>query len=653
MGRKARVFCVNLMMKRFSRLVFVLLLALLTALSFGQDSASKVKWEGRLEPSDARAGEGAQLVLTATIEKGYQMFAQDQPEDVTSVAFEVSGGGVKFDDSPLEPFSVQYQDSKLKKTFGTFAGQVAYGLPVSLENNANGTVTVNIKFQVTDGNNFLPASETKVEIPLALEAGSPRGDRLDPVYDEPAQPAGYVDPTAVKPETSASTSDSDTAKTEFQKLTAQGMGPYLLTAFFAGLLALLTPCVFPMIPVTVSYFTKQKGSNRFAGPLAYTIGIISTFTIVGILVGALTGGAGLSNFAAHPATNIALGALFVVLALSLFGVFEIGMPSWLVNKASTQRTKGGLVGPFFMGLTFSLTTFTCTVAFVGTLLSAAAQGEFLMPVLGMLVFSSTFAFPFFLLALFPNFISKLPRAGAWMNTLKASMGFLELIAAMKFFQNADFSLNLGLITREVFIASWSTLFILGGVFLLGWMVLPKLANEPIGWFRRLNGVLFTAIGIWLLSGLAGKSLGSEVTSYLPPEEYGKKEYVARLEWLSDYQEALAQAKSTGKNVFIDFTGYSCINCRWMEANMFVKSEVEAELKKMILVKLYTDNPSEENQRNAKLMQELAGAAALPIYVIVTPEGKVIDRTAFTREVDEYLNFLKKGTSGTSSVAQNP
>lgn len=318
--------------------------------------------------------------------------------------------------------------------------------------------------------------------------------------------------------------------------------------------------------MTVSYFAKQAEKNpgqKYTGPIAYCLGIISTFTVVGVAVAGAFGAGRLNNFAQHPITNLILGILFVVLSLSLFGVYEIQLPSGLVNKANKGRTLGGLIGPFMMGLTFAMTSFTCTVAFVGGVLALASSGNYLRPIVGMVAFSATFALPFFFLALFPGAMSKLPKSGGWMQTVKGFMGFLELAAALKFFQNADIVAQRGILTYPVFITLWFAIFILGGLYLLGWIALPGHTEGKPGVFRWFFGVASIVFAVWLLGGLQGKNLGY-VDSVLPPRVYpgqepkpGAENPTGELVWIKDdFTKAAEQAKKERKNVLIDFTGYS-------------------------------------------------------------------------------------------------
>jgi len=411
-----------------------------------------------------------------------------------------------------------------------------------------------------------------------------------------------------------------------------------------------------MIPITVSYFIKKKDQNQsgIGGPLAYCSGIIATFTGVGVLTAALFGAATIQRFANHPVTNVVLALLFIVMAANLFGVFELVLPSSLVNKASSGSGKGGFIGPFLMGLTFALTSFTCTVAFVGTLLVVAAQGSYFYPVVGMLGFSTAFALPFFLLALFPGYLAKLPKSGSWMVSVKAFMGFLELAAALKFLSNADLAVSKGWLTRPVFLSIWAAIFLIAGFYLLGWLRLPHDAEgvKP-GWPRRALGVATALAGIYFVIGINGASLG-QIDPYIPPDPYPGKEsasgstagFLHKLKWA----QAVAQAEN--KPIFINFTGANCTNCRQMERDVLPRPDVSQELANFIPVELYTDRQSAEDNENQKYQQELTGAVTLPLYAVVTPDGQLLKKfdQGYTRNAAEFVAFLKDAHNSSPQVA---
>ena len=424
---------------------------------------------------------------------------------------------------------------------------------------------------------------------------------------------------------------------------------FIALAFGAGLLAILTPCVFPMIPITVSLFSKQTDGNRFVGPLVYCGGIIGTFTLIGVAVSVLFGAAGLSLFAANPFVNIALATLFFVLALNLFGVFEIMVPSSVLNRVQPTG-KSGLWAPLLMGFAFTLTSFTCTVPFVGTTLVSAATAGPLYPAIGMLAFSTAFALPFFLLALFPTYLAKLPRSGQWLVSVKAFMGFLELAAALKFLQVADYSLQLGLVTRPIFLAIWFAIAVVAGFYLLRWVRLPNDSpGQKLGPGRAVLGVATLGVAGWLLAANNGVSL-HDLDAYLPPRDYGARQKVAT-NWIeNDLDKARELAKSEGKPILIDFTGYACTNCRLMENNVLPHPDVKEALADFVTVKLFTDGSDEKSREHNAYQQEKFGTVAIPYYAVITADGQIQGRPleGLERDPAKFVQFLND--SGATKVA---
>lgn len=630
------------------RITVAALLMLLVAVSMGQPSV--VQWKGTLVPPDARAGESAQLVLTAKVDKGYHIYSLTQPADGVPVSFTISGKALTEDGKPVEPAPPMKPDA-VGTIRGMFEDEVAFGIPVKIAADASGpqTVSVTATAQACDDKVCFPPDPKDVKIAFTVQSGEARADHNTPITTAPEQPPGYKAPTGEAPKSAGTTGAPVDATSEaIQTARQSGLGQYLLIAFLAGLAALVTPCVFPMIPVTVSFFSKksEEGSKKvnYRDALAYCFGIIGTFTLLGLVVTLVFGSTGVQDLATNPYVNLTMFALFVFLAFNLFGVVELRLPSKLVNKAYQGSRKGGLAGPILMGLTFSLTTFTCTVPFVGTLLAAAASGDLLYPTLGMAAFSSAFALPFFLLALFPQYLAKMPKSGGWLATVKAFMGFLELVAAVKFLSSAELAFDLGWITRPVFLALWAMVLIVAALFTLGWV---RLGHEEgggkIGFVRRLVGVGTVAAAIWCLAGIQGRSLGL-FDSFAPPDPYpGRGGPVAAggIQWLDSYETAVAQAKASGKPIFINFTGANCSNCRWMERNMLPQAEVKSVLDKYVTVELYTDRPMDKERQ--ALQKKLTKVALNPTYVLVTPEGKVV-RIHQGLEQDEakFIEFLQSG-----------
>lgn len=428
--------------------------------------------------------------------------------------------------------------------------------------------------------------------------------------------------------------------------TGAGLGPFLGACFAGGLASLLTPCVFPMIPVTVSYFSKRTDGSAMPAAAAYAAGIASTFAVLGILAAVLFGATGISNFAANPWVNLALGLLFVVLAFNLFGLFEIQAPTGLTTALAKNTGRAGLLGPLLMGAAFALTSFTCTMPIAAALLAAAARGSLLYPTLGMAAYGAAFALPFFLLALFPSAISRMPKSGDWLASVKPVLAFVELAAAVKFFSNADLGWTAGWITKPVFLALWTAIFAMLAGYLVG---LPE-ALRTVGWSRRLFGFATLAACASLLSGLNGRKLDL-IDPFLPPDPYPAHGASARPDpgaasgpvHAATFEGALDLARRGGKTVFVDFTGVTCANCRYMEKNIFPVPEVAKALEELVQVQLYTDRPTDEDRANQKLQGRLAGNQALPTYVLVRPDGTVIDKfEGATRNPREFADFLRKG-----------
>jgi thiol:disulfide interchange protein DsbD len=408
---------------------------------------------------------------------------------------------------------------------------------------------------------------------------------------------------------------------------------FLWIAATMGALSLLTPCVFPMVPITISYFSRDAQRNRAAALRdagVYAVGIIAAFTAIGLGLALVLGATGLNRFAANPWLNLAIALLFAGFALSLFGVLNLGVPGSFVNRIDelTRQSKFGRDGTtLLMGATFAVTTFTCTAPFVGTLLVAATQGDWLWPALGLLTFSGVFAIPFVVLALVPETLTRLPRSGEWMVKLKGTLAFLELAAAMKFLSNADLVQGWGIFTRDVVLGTWVAL----GLGLIVYLL----------WGKRhwIPAAVTAAVVVWLATGLTGRRLG-ELEPFLPPAPGGVAN-AGELSWMQDdYEGALARAKAENKLVLIDFTGYTCTNCRWMEANMFPREEIEREMEKFVRVRLFTDGQAESNMRQQKLQETKFNTVALPLYAIVDGDGNIRGQfLGMTRSSEEFIAFL--------------
>lgn len=426
---------------------------------------------------------------------------------------------------------------------------------------------------------------------------------------------------------------------------------FIWLAVSAGLLSLLTPCVFPMVPITIAYFSGESGRSRrsrgLRAAVLFALGIIATFTALGLTLAAVFGAASLNRFAAHPITNLVLAALFLVFAANLFGLFDFSLPSGLIRRANQASSRTDSLGALMMGATFTLTSVTCTAPFVGTLLVLASRGSWAAPVVGMLVYSAAFALPFFLLALAPRYVARLPRSGEWIRTMRILIGLLEVGAAVKFLANADMVQGVDLLTREVVLAVWAALAFIGAAYLAR-DVIPKARAS----WRSLPRTLAPAsvalfIAGWLWSGTGGKPL-RQVEAFLPPSAHAlstpsTSELTISAQWiLNDYPAALAAGRATGKLVFLDFTGYTCTNCRWMEANVFTDPAVEAELERFVLTRLYTDGEGELYEQQQAFQERTFGTVALPLYAVVDADGKVLGTlSGVTRKPAAFIAFLER------------
>ncbi len=450
---------------------------------------------------------------------------------------------------------------------------------------------------------------------------------------------------------------------------AVGITPaFLWLAATAGALSLLTPCVFPMVPITVSYFLRHAHSSSaraFRAVAVFGLGIVVTFTVLGVTVAALVGAAGLTRFAADPWVNLAIAMIFFALALNLLGFYELSVPSSLLGRLDAATRDGHLsdsAGALAMGVLFTLTSFTCTAPFIGTLLVAASRGDWQRPIVGMLVYAVVFALPFVILASSPRWMSRLPRSGAWLNRIKVVMGFIELAAVAKFISNADLVWHWNVFTHDVVLGIWVALSLAVTFYLLGAFRLPhdpaaaaSASNErssrglpPISAGRAVPAVVFLACGMWLATGFGGSTLGT-IESYLPPvggapPAVNAADVPAELHWrIDDLPGALAVAKRQNRRVFIDFSGYTCTNCRWMEANMFTRPEIKVAMDRFVLARLYTDGDGEIYDRQQAMQQQRFGTIALPLYAIVDADGRTIKTFAgLTRSPNDFLSFLSSG-----------
>lgn len=636
------------------------LLLLAASLALGQSTVSggdnNVSYKVRLEPADLRPGEAGRIILEFQVKEGWHLYAPSRQGDFVELGLSLREEvpGLKPSEKLVEPALPVKIDKGFQVEVAYVEGGTAFSLPftTTADFKPAGTLPLLVEWQACDDTNCDRPKADEVDLTYQLATGEPRAEKTALDTSPPEQPEGYKAPegasTAQAPGKEAQPTDE--VGQQISQAKQSGLLSFMLLAFVLGLGALATPCVWPMIPITVSYFSKKKDGQKsnLPGALAFGIGIMVTFTGIGLLATLLLGAGGVGQVAANPFINGFLAILFVVLALNLFGVFEIVVPAGVVNSLQQKGGRaGGFVGPVLMGLAFSLTSFTCTVPFAGTVLASAASGDYFYPAVGMMSFSLAFAVPFFLLAMFPQWLASLPKSGTWLVSVKAYMGFLELAFALKFLSNIELVYQVGILTRPVFLSIWAAIITLAAVYLMGWVKLPHEGETTVGWGRRVIGLLNFAIVFYLLGGIQGAPV-KEIVAFLPPEPYPGRESASGVKeavsFIENLDEGVEQAKAEDKLIFVDFTGVTCTNCRWMEKNMFPTPKVKEQLEKMVRVKLWTDRQKEEDRKNAALQLELTKVSTLPVYVVMNQDRKVLRIfQGFTQDEAQYLAFLTGDT----------
>jgi thiol:disulfide interchange protein DsbD len=616
-----------------------LVLGLFALASIAVAAEDPVQWTLTLDSKSAAPGSHVLGQLSGTIDPHWHVYSMTTPPGgpnptTASIADNPAIAGFKIYQAKPE--------RKLDPSFGidteTFADKYVLVVDVELAKNAApgpADLTAKVRYQSCNDTICLPPKRKTAIAALTIDPAA-KAEAI-------AIPAGYT----LVPVPGAQSAPPPRVP-QVSPALALGFG-FVLTAFAAGIAAIFTPCVFPMIPFTVSYFVNRQTGSRTHGilqALTFCVGIVVFFTGIGALLKVLVGSAGVVQLGNSPWVNGFIGALFIVFGLSLLGAFELTLPSGLLTKMNQASEGGGYLGSLLMGLTFTLTSFACIGPFMGSLLAGSVQGGGLQPVVGMASFATGLAAPFFLLALFPSFLQKMPKSGGWLLRVKVVLGFVVLAISIKYLSSADQILQTGLISREVFLASWIVLFALPGLYLLGFLRLEGIQPEDhLGVGRVLVAALFLIFSISLLPGLFGASLGN-VEAFIPVQAkttalLGGAESGAPVWMKNQYKEALAKARAENKLVFINFTGYACTNCHWMKANMFPRPEVTPLLKDFVLVDLYTDGTDAESEQNQQLEEKRFGTVAIPFYAIVDPDERTIATfPGLTRKAAEFVSFLK-------------
>jgi len=614
-------------------------------------------------PDQVKAGEVFEVTVKASIDGEWHLYsiandpdAGPYPTQFSSASSYVAIAGEVQESEP----SIE-MDPNFNAELGWHTKEATFKIPVALRSNVSGSseIALEVLYQVCDDKSCLPPKTKSITHTVSVEGvdSNPYSD-FEESAGEKAESTGSK---SITKEEEAATKDSpNQGQVDTSGYSSGGIFSFLWIALAAGFAALLTPCVFPMIPLTVSFFSKQKegkGTAAIGHAFGFGLAIVITFTILGALLAVFIGASGANKFAANPWVNLFIALVLVVFAISLLGAFELRLPHQLTNWLNRKSNESsGLIGILFMALTISAVSFSCTAPFVGGVLAATAGGEWFYPIIGMAGFSTAFASPFVLFALFPRWLESLPKSGSWMNIVKVLLGFIELAAAIKFLSNADLVWEWGLISRPFAIATWIAIFLMAGLYLLGTFSLNH-EEKPtqIGTGRLMLAMPFILFSFYLIPGLMGASLGIW-DSWLPPKQATDVSVVRSLaqqgigssnsgeseNWTTNYDEARQTAQKENKPLFIDFTGYTCTNCRAMEANVFPLTEIQKRFAKMQQVRLYTDDGS-DGPENQKFQFELTGTVALPTYVIVDPENeKIMDQLVGYANKEKFRQFLDSG-----------
>jgi len=624
------------------------------------------KWSWTLEPTNPIVGQSAEIIFKVKIDKGWYLYSSDFDKELGPVVTTIKineGLGVSLD-GPLRAINPH---SKFDKEIW------------------NGTYTY-----------FTEEAEFRQTVKISSDSW-----KIDGSYDaqtcsnESGLCVPIKGPFLISSKIGASSTPEDskkkissTALNLVEPVEDQSLWQFFWVAMGAGLLALLTPCVYPLIPMTVSFFTKQQGGKKLA--FLYGFFIVLIYVFFGTIL-AFFAGASFANFlSTHWVPNLLFFAIFILFGISFLGAFEIVLPSSLVNKVDAKSDKGGLLGVFFMAFTLVLVSFSCTGPLAGSILIASSQGVFLKPIIGMLGFSLAFAIPFTMFAIFPGFIQKMPKSGNWMNEVKVVLGFLEIALAFKFLSVADQVYHWHLLDREIFLAIWIAIFTALTLYLFGKISLPH--DGPSGKLsvpRALFATAFLAFVIYLTPGMFGAPLKG-LSGWLPPmssqdfkgssveannntNSLDSKTRVTYSEFLKlplglngffDFEEAKAYAQQVGKPLFIDFTGHGCVNCRKMEEYVWSDPAVLSILKNdYVIVALYCDDKTElpENKwyvskvdgqdkktlgdQNLDFQISRFNSNAQPHYVLLDPRkdgAPMVKPVAFDADINHFISFLKKG-----------
>lgn len=687
------------------KILAALLLVIIGTVSAHAQIHDPVKWETTVE--NIRENE-ATVVITAIIEPGWHLYSQFIEEGgPVPTSFRFDGGkGYELIGSVTEsPQAVSEFDPFFNMEIAWHKSKVRFSQKIKLT-EPQVSISGILEFMVCNDVNCLPPEEIPFEAAIDA-AGSVTGSSSEkslknshnqsPGLNRQQSSDQESSPTSIGShvadgEAPASAAPEPVTEDQFQSRTLWGI---FIAGLVGGIAAFLMPCIYPMVPLTVSFFTKQSVSRSKGvwNAVIYGISIIIIYVALGMVITLVFGASALNEAASSALFNLFFFAVIIVFAVSFLGAFEITLPSRFVNKVDSQSSRGGIIGIFFMAFTLALVSFSCTGPIIGYLLvEAVSKGSLLGPAIGMLGFSVALAVPFILFALFPSFLKEMPKSGGWLNTVKVSLGFLELALAFKFLSNVDLAYHWGILDREVFLAIWIAIFALFGLYLLGKL---RLSDADTSSFTSLPRLFFALLvfsfTVYMVPGMWGAPLKG-ISAWLPPQTtqdfdlnrltYGSlattgdadsnfsgKKYAELfqaphgLNGFYDYQEGLDHARKTGKPALVDFTGWSCVNCRKMEASVWPDPSVLNQLKSdYVLISLYVDDKTELEesekyissfsgkrishigQKWSDMQASVYGTNSQPYYVIVGHDGEtLVPPTAFDLDIEKYARFLRSGT----------
>jgi len=651
-------------MKRMTTAVITALIALLVH-GIAAAAPSHVEWSARIENKTAEKGT---LIVTANIESGWHIYGVDMPDmgdepgvpDATSIEVEPTAGLVMTSTTTTDSKPTVHFDEFLNLNLPWLQGTVELKRDFELSDGVKG---VNIKGYVK----FMACNDNSCTPPAKYEFSLDFGDMS-------AAPAAKAEPVAATPTPQRNTTPALSATNAWWEpvsvetsTTAQSYWSILLFGFLGGLVALMTPCVWPMIPMTVSFFLKKNKSRRrsIADAVIYSASIIIIFLVLGILLTVIFGPGKLNEIATGAVFNIIFFILLVVFAISFFGAFDLSLPSsWSTAIDNKAENTTGLLSIFFMAFTLVLVSFSCTGPIIGTLLvEAFSQQNLLGPLLGMGGFALGLALPFGLFAFFPSMLKGLPHSGGWLNTVKVVLGFIELILSLKFLSVADLAYGWRILDREVFIALWIVLFVLLGMYLLGKLRFSHdspMEHTPVGRFFLALGSF--AFAVYLVPGLWGAPLKA-ISAFAPPlytQDFNL--YGGEFQKFHDYDEGMAYAAAHNKPVLVDFSGYACVNCRKMEGAVFDTPTVRGIIEQdYVMIVLMVDDKKElaepmivtedgktktlttVGERWSYLQYHKFGISSQPYYILLDNEGKPLSAPrVYDENVGAFTAWLEEG-----------